>query len=80
MVGSIPHDIAFGMCHVVSKGIPHNYVVCFLAMWYAFLTHLTAHLRYFMKYVDDILHLRNYLTEFTVSWLYKTDFLHCSNA
>ncbi len=36
--GSIPHAIAFGMCHVVSKSIPHDHVVCILAMWYAFST------------------------------------------
>ncbi len=38
MVGSIPHAIAFDMCHVVCEGMPHDHVVCILAMWYAFLT------------------------------------------
>ncbi len=35
--------IAFGVCHVECKGIPHDHVVCFLSMrnailtmWYAF--------------------------------------------
>ncbi len=27
MVAGIPHDIPFDMCHVVCKGIPHDY--CF---------------------------------------------------
>ncbi len=38
MVAGISHDIAFGMCHVESKDIPHDHVVCFLVMLYAFLT------------------------------------------
>ncbi len=29
MVAGIPHDIAFGMCHVGCKGIPHGHMVCF---------------------------------------------------
>ncbi len=32
------HAIAFSMYHVGSKGIPHDYMVCCLAVWYAFLT------------------------------------------
>ncbi len=32
MVGSIPHTIAFGMCHVKCKGISHNHMVSFLAI------------------------------------------------
>ncbi len=37
IIVSIPHIIAFGMFHVDCKGIPHDHVVLFLAMWYAFL-------------------------------------------
>ncbi len=38
MIGSLPHAIAFGMCHVVgSKSIPQGHVICLLTMWYAFL-------------------------------------------
>ncbi len=36
MVSGISHDIAFGVCHVGCKDIPHDHVVCFLAMWYGF--------------------------------------------
>ncbi len=36
IVGSIPHVIAFGMYHVLCKGISHDYMVCLFAMWYAF--------------------------------------------
>ncbi len=36
MVCSIPHAIAYGMHHLVCKGISHDHVVCFLAMWNAF--------------------------------------------
>ncbi len=38
MVGSRPHHIAFDMGHVQCTGITHDHVVCFWAMWYAFLT------------------------------------------
>ncbi len=38
MVASILHAIAFEMCHVISEGIPHDHVVYYLIMWYAFLT------------------------------------------
>ncbi len=38
MITGIPHNIPFGMCHVGCKGISHEHVVCFLTIWYAFVT------------------------------------------
>ncbi len=37
-VGSIPHVIVFGMCHVAFNGMPLDYVVFYLAIQYAFWT------------------------------------------
>ncbi len=42
MVGSIPHAIVFGMCHIVCRSIPHDHVVCILAKWYVFLEHVVS--------------------------------------
>ncbi len=38
MFGSLPHAITFDMCHVICKNIPHDHVVCSLALWYAYFT------------------------------------------
>ncbi len=60
MVAGIPHDIVFGMYHVGFMGIPHDHVVFFLAMRYAFLTMRYAVFKTFENFNLGYLNVRNH--------------------
>ncbi len=51
MVVGISHDIAFGMCQMGDKGIPHDCLVCFLTMWYAFFDRVVCFLKSDKTYI-----------------------------
>ncbi len=75
MVGSIPHAIAFDMCHVVCKGIPYDHGLWFLAIWYAFFAYVVSIFKTtetfslgYLKFRNDENHGRKRKPNVCVAW------------